>query len=112
MAAGKWEELVAIVAAYQVAAIQLGNKRDRYIRGAYNFLGLTTPAQALAFLSKVDAVITVDSFLMHGAFMQKVPSIVLWGPTNPEVFGYRVYINLRLLPSPAKYTQKRLTNIP
>lgn len=106
MAATQWEELVAIMAAHQVAAIQLGNKRDRYIRGAYNFLGLTTPAEALALLAKMQAVITVDSFLMHGAFMQKTPAIVLWGPTNPEVFGYDAHINLRSLSSPCHVCPK------
>jgi len=106
MAASQWEELVAIMAAHRVAAIQLGNKRDRYIRGAYNFLGLTTPAEALALLAKMKAVITVDSFLMHGAFMQKTPAIVLWGPTNPAVFGYDAHINLRSLSSPCEVCPK------
>ena len=106
MAANQWEKLVAIMAAHQVAAIQLGNKRDRYIRGAYNFLGLTTPAEALALLAKMQAVITVDSFLMHGAFMQKTPAIVLWGPTNPAVFGYDVHVNLRSLSSPCEVCPK------
>lgn len=99
MATNQWEELVAIMTAHRVAAIQLGNKRDRYIRGAYNLLGLTTPAEALALLATMKAVITVDSFLIHGAFMQKTPAIVLWGPTNPTVFGYDVHINLRSISS-------------
>ena len=85
MAANQWEELVAIMAAHRVAAIQLGNKRDRYIRGAYNFLGLTTPAEALALLAKMKAVITVDSLVLR---------LFLWSWPRRAGFGLLSWLEI------------------
>jgi ADP-heptose:LPS heptosyltransferase len=40
-------------------------------------------------------VITSDSFIMHAAHLPGVPTVVLWGPTKPELYGYGGQIHLK-----------------
>jgi ADP-heptose:LPS heptosyltransferase len=42
--------------------------------------------------------LAVDSFLPHLAHMLKKPGIVMWGPSDPRIFGYPEHLNLQ--PSP------------
>lgn len=44
---------------------------------------------------KADCVISIDSSLHHIAASSKKTSIVLWGETSPEHFGYNMHINLK-----------------
>lgn len=83
-----WETLCAGLLDMGCFVLQIGQHRDEYVRKSYSILGLTTPKQALQVLRRASVVVTVDCFLMHAAHHVGVPSVVLWGPTHPEVYGY------------------------
>ena len=59
-------------------------------------LNLTDLAQ---LVDKCDTWLGVDSFFQHFCWDLNKPGIVLWGPSNPNIFGHEQNINLTLGPS-------------
>jgi ADP-heptose:LPS heptosyltransferase len=95
MPVAQWEALVEGLATEGIGIVQAGKLRDRYIRGAYSLLGLTTPRTMIGMLRRFDAIVTSDSFIMHAAHLCSVPAVVLWGPTDHRVVGYDGNIHLQ-----------------
>lgn len=89
----KWETLVAALTGQGYFVVQLG--KGRKIKGAYSLSGQTTPKEAVKLLTLFDLLITGDGFLMHGAKCMGTPSVVLWGGSSPEIFGYQEHYNIR-----------------
>jgi|WetSurMetagenome_2_1015567.scaffolds.fasta_scaffold00792_8 ADP-heptose:LPS heptosyltransferase len=83
-----WKTVVAALAARDIGVFQVGKASDRHVRGAYSLLGLTTPRQLIMLLRRMDAVITLDNFVMHAAHCAGVRAVAMWGPTSHEVYGY------------------------
>lgn len=94
MTVDRWESLVTMLAKDGIGVVQAGEKKDRYVRGAYNIAGLLTPKQLISLPRHFDAVITPDSLMMHAARLCRTPAIVLWGPTDHAVQGYTGDIHL------------------
>ena len=95
MAVEKWELLVARLNQDRLGIVQAGTMKDRYVRGAYSLLGLTTPRQLISLLRRFDVIVTGDNFIMHAAHLCGVPAVVLWGPTDYRVTGYAGQIHLK-----------------
>lgn len=91
----KWHIIVEKLLAQQCFVLQVGGYGDIPIRGAYSLLGVTTPLQICEVLKHVDLVITPDNFIMHAAKLVNKPAIALFGPTEPERYGYQNHICLR-----------------
>lgn len=91
----KWHIIVEKLLAQQCFVIQVGSHRDIPINGAYSLLGVTTPLQICELMKNVDLVITPDNFIMHAAQLANKPAIALFGPTEPERYGYRRHICLK-----------------
>lgn len=91
----KWHFIVEKLLAQQCMVIQVGNYGDIPIKGAYSLLGVTTPMQVCEILKKSDLVITLDSYIMHAAKLTNTPTIALFGPTEPERYGYNGHICLQ-----------------
>ena len=91
----KWHIIVEKLLAHRIFVIQVGGKNDIPIHGAYSLLGVTTPLQVCELLKKVDLVITPDNFVMHAAKLANKPAIALFGPTEPERYGYSSHICLQ-----------------
>ena len=95
MGIDKWESLVELLHNDGIGVVQLGKRTDRYVRGAYSLLGLTTPRQMISLLRLFDAVVTVDNLVMHAAHLWELPTLVLWGPTDHRVYGYAEQVHLQ-----------------
>jgi ADP-heptose:LPS heptosyltransferase len=90
-----WVSLVQNLREKDVFVIQTGRAEEEHISGAYSLLGLTDPRQLIAIVKKVNAVITVDNFVMHAAHLAGTPAVVLWGPTSDAVYGYREQVHIK-----------------
>ena len=99
MSTNKWEALVKHLLLNGITVVQVGRLSDRYIRGCYNLLGLTSPREVIALTSHFDVVVTSDSFLMHVAHLCRVPAVVLWGPTDHRTYGYSEQVHLQATPT-------------
>ncbi len=95
MALNRWQLLIRQLKKDGFFIIQTGRIRERYIENSFSLLGLTSPEQLIAVLRRVDIVITLDNFPMHAARLAGVPAVVLWGPTDPEIYGYPGQHHLR-----------------
>ena len=98
MAEERWEYLVTRLRGDGANVVQVGERSDRYIRGAYSLLGLTTPRQVVSLLRRFDAVLTSDNFLMHAAHLCGTRALVLWGPTDHRVYGYPHHVHMQSTP--------------
>ncbi|MFX0199428.1 MAG: methyltransferase domain-containing protein [Candidatus Hodarchaeota archaeon] len=64
--------------------ITIGGSKDcTELSGAINLIGKTTIRTAATIISKADIFFGIDSFPMHLAYAFGVPSVVLFGPTDP-----------------------------
>lgn len=95
MAVEKWESLVERLRQDGLGVVQAGTLRERYVRGAYSALGLTTARQLISMVRRFDVIVTVDNFIMHAAHLCGVPAVVLWGPTDYRVTGYAGQVHLK-----------------
>ena len=78
MPPGKWECLVEQLRGEGINVAQAGRQNDKYVRGCFSLLGLTSPKQIISLLRRFDVIVTSDNFLMHAAHLCDVPAVVLW----------------------------------
>lgn len=75
-----WDELILLLKNHEIKEIK----------------GILTTPQLLDIVKWSDVVITIDSFLPHFIKYHKIDKkvVVLWGISDPELFGYKDNINL------------------
>jgi len=95
MTLDRWRLLIKQLKGNGFFIIQTGRLREEYIGNSYSLLGLTSPGELIGIIKRADIVITIDSFAMHAAHLVKTPAVVLWGPTDPGIFGYPGQHHLR-----------------
>ena len=98
MAPERWERLVRQLSSDGFFLTQAGRLRDLHVRHAYSLLGLTSLGELIALIKRADVVITLDTLAMHVAHLAGTPAIVLWGPTDPAVYGYAGQWHLQATP--------------
>ncbi len=104
----KWHIIVEKLLSQQCFVIQVGGYQDIPIKGAYSLLGVTTPLQICEIMKHVNLVITLDNFIMHAAKLANKPTIALFGPTEPERYGYKDHICLQADKSKCEYINECL----
>jgi ADP-heptose:LPS heptosyltransferase len=82
----QWERLVKKMP--DVTFIQLGLKDETYIQGAIDYRGKTSLRMSIAMLKYMKGFVGVETFLGHAAVAVDVPSVILFGPSNPAIWGY------------------------
>ncbi|HYA85652.1 MAG TPA: SPASM domain-containing protein [Nitrospirota bacterium] len=99
MSTQRWEELVGLFSDRDTFIAQTGKYSDSHVRGTYSLLGLLNPKELISLLPLFDAVITVDNFTAHAAHLCDLPAVVLWGPTDHRIYGYRGQRHFQAAPS-------------
>ena len=92
-----WETLIdgMYIAGYDV--IQIGSSQEKKM--CEHFVKDANFAQLMELLKDCDLFICVDSFLQHMAHYYGKKGIVLFGPSDPSLFGYKENVNLYNEPS-------------
>lgn len=109
--ADRWAELVALIHSHRAAADAGGNGPSPglpvvQIRGSEDEPGIDgvdtiwtgrPVREVFSLIKNAAVVISVDTFAHHAAAAFGVPSVVLWGRSKPEHFGYRkpFIVNIR-----------------
>jgi hypothetical protein len=76
-----WEELLKLI--------------NDHVFEVKELKGIVPEATIIDMVNWCDVWITVDSFLPHlCAFKKLKPGIVLWGKSDPNIFGYSHNVNL------------------
>ena len=73
--------------------IQIGIGNEKKLSGCKHCFDMNLPGME-ALLKDTGYFISVDNFLHHAAHTLGVSGIVLWGPSDPEIFGYRDQVNM------------------
>lgn len=89
-----WDKLIMLMKQRGYKIIQLGvgdeNKFDNVDKYEFN--------KSLKYISKLlkDSYlwISVDNFLHHLAWYDNIPGIVIWGMSDPLMFGHEMHTNL------------------
>jgi len=89
-----WGRLVEILASY-AEVIQIGTQGEEKIAGTESFLRNLSFEELRDLINCCDTWISVDNFLPHFCHCEKLkPGIVLWGKSDPKIFGYPENVNL------------------
>jgi len=91
----KWVSLVEQLGDAGYFVIQVGREREPRLPGTYSLLGLTDARDLAGLIGRSDAVVCVDNFVMHTAHLAGTPAVVLWGPTDPAMYGYDEQTHIR-----------------
>ncbi|RLA87465.1 MAG: hypothetical protein DRG40_00250 [Deltaproteobacteria bacterium] len=91
----RWAKVVEYLKKRGYEVIQLGVKEEIHIPGAVDMRGKTTIKEAAAFIKLADLHLDTEGGLVALAKAVRTKSLVLFGPTPIEFFGYKDNINLR-----------------
>jgi len=86
-----WQTLVQNCPEYTF--VQVGDRVEPPVSGAVDLRGLPL-REAFATIKHCSALVGLESAFAHAAAALGVPAVVLFGPSNPEVWGHPTAINL------------------
>ncbi len=90
-----WNELVSLLKANSHEIIQIGVQGEQRIVGADQFYVNWPYDKLKQLMESCDTFISVDSFFPHFAhYHQLKKGVVLWGKSNPRIWGYPKNENL------------------
>ncbi|HYC29679.1 MAG TPA: glycosyltransferase family 9 protein [Chitinophagaceae bacterium] len=87
-----WEKLVEEMPDHTF--IQLGLANEEKVKGAVDLRGTTTFRQATALVKHAMSFVGVDSGLAHSTNAFGIRGVVLFGPSNPHIWGHDNNINM------------------
>jgi ADP-heptose:LPS heptosyltransferase len=87
-----WETLVKSMP--ECTFIQLGNPDEKKLEGAVDLRGKTTMREAFALIKYAKSFAGVNSFFSHVTNAFGTPGVVLFGASNPHIWGHSNNINL------------------
>ena len=93
--ADRWAKVVKFLQSKGYEVIQLGVSQDEYIPGTIDMRGKTTITEAGAILKNANLHLDTEGGLVHLAKAVGTRSLVLFGPTAIEFYGYKDNINIR-----------------
>jgi ADP-heptose:LPS heptosyltransferase len=87
----RYRALAEALAERDVGVVWLGDREDARVLGGnhvgVNLAGRLTVAESAAILARCDAAVANDTFLLHLSEAIGVPTIGLFGPTDPAQYG-------------------------
>lgn len=87
-----WPELLKLLRPRFGEVTQVGIKGDQQL--VKNFKANLSIAELTELLQQSDLWVSIDSFLPHLAHHCAKPGVVLWGPSDPLIYGYPENLNL------------------
>ncbi len=97
----RWEELVKQLPEFTFIQIGL-TKTDSKVKGTVDLRNTTTIQEAIALIKYSKLFLGVDSVFAHAANAVNIKGIVLFGPSNPEIWGHdnnmNIYKNVNCAP--------------
>ena len=89
-----WEALVGGLRGAGYSIVQLAFGDEKKIESAHHIICYKSLSAVEMVVDDCDLFISIDNFLPHLAHCRKKRGIVLWGKSDPELFGYPENVNL------------------
>lgn len=93
--AERWKMVVEFIKSKGYDVVQIGILSDEYIHGTIDMRGKTSVTEAAAILKKSILHLDTEGGIVHLAKAVGTKSVVLFGPTAVEFYGYKDNINIR-----------------
>lgn len=85
-----WNEVIEGLPEYEF--IQIGQEGEEILVNDCRFN--LPPVELAKLIERVKIWVSVDNFLPHMANISNIPGIVIWGPSDPMIYGYPQNKNL------------------
>lgn len=90
-----WQDLINLITVYyRFSIIQIGTECEQRFNNTGFFIKNPPFKQLTQEIQAATVVICVDNFMQHMAHYYDVKCIVLWGQSDPQLFGYNENVNL------------------
>lgn len=91
-----WEELLEKYKRLGYIIIQIGVFGDEPVCDSIDFLkfDLTLNKELIDLVRTADLCISVDNFFGHFCWYYNIPCVVLFGPSDPKLFGHPENLNI------------------
>jgi len=89
-----WDLLVQLLKEQDYYIIQIGVKGEKEIQGVDEVQFNKPLKELISLLKDCDTFISVDNFFQHLAYANDVPGYVLFGQSDPNIFGHKENINI------------------
>ena len=89
-----WNDVVSGLKLNGVYIYQIGVQGEKKIEGVDEFLVNKSLKDLEVLVKECDTWISVDNFFQHLCYLIDKPGIVLFGPSDPLIFGHKENINL------------------
>lgn len=90
----RWIELVRTINKMGLKVYQVGGAKDDKVEGCSKYFLGTDYRLSLALVERCQTWISIDTFLQHGGTAVGKPGVVLFGSTNPKIFGHDLNVNI------------------
>lgn len=87
-----WKEVVQGLNGSEI--IQIGSGEEEAVSPKVNLLKSLPFSEIKGLVRKCKTWVSIDTFLPHLAHHVGKPGIVIWGQSDPNIFGYKENINL------------------
>lgn len=84
-----WNELISLI---KEPIIQIGLSGEQQL--VQNFKQNLPINKLCELLQECRTFITIDSFFQHLAWDQEKSGIVIWGQSDPKIYGHEIHTNL------------------
>jgi ADP-heptose:LPS heptosyltransferase len=88
-----WTEVIEELIDSKIEVIQIGRNGEQHLPGTTPKFGLTLKRLSDLILSS-DTWVSVDNFMPHFCNIIGKPGIVIYGPSDPSIYGYTQNVNL------------------
>lgn len=91
-----WQEVIDLLLKHNIKIIQIGADKSKPFNNISQYYYNLSYQEILQLLQSTDLWLAVDNFLQHLArFTEPLKNgVVIWGPSNPSLFGYEDNLNL------------------
>ena len=89
-----WGDLIKLLREKNMYVIQVGVRGEKELKGVDETQFNKPLKELVVLLSKCDYWISVDNFFQHLAYVNGKPGFVLFGQSDPNIFGHKENTNI------------------
>jgi ADP-heptose:LPS heptosyltransferase len=90
----RWVSLVSEIQKKGIEVYQVGGQGDKGVPGCNRYFLGQDYRFSVALLEQSKGLISVDNFMQHAAFAIGKPAVILFGATDPSIFGHETNVNI------------------
>ena len=90
----KWEKLVQLLKEKEYHIIQIGLTGEMELQGVDELVFNKSLKELVSLLKECYTFVCVDNFFQHLAYVNNKPGFVIFGKSDPNIFGHKENVNI------------------